>query len=64
MARLTIHLLGAFHVAVDSIPVTGFESEKVRALPAYLAVESDRDHRRERLAGLQGGGGNERPWGG
>jgi len=52
MARLTIHLLGTFHIAVDGIPVTGFESEKARALLAYLAVESDRDHRRERLAGL------------
>jgi len=52
MARLTIHLLGAFHAAVDGVPVSGFESEKVRALLAYLAVDSDRDHRRERSAGL------------
>ncbi len=52
MARLTIHLLGTFHVAVEGVPVTGFESEKARALLAYLAVESDREHRRERLAGL------------
>jgi len=59
MARLTIHLLGAFHAAVDGVPVSGFESEKVRALLAYLAVDSDRDHRRERSAGLQGGGGDE-----
>jgi len=52
MARLTIHLMGTFQAAVEGVPVTGFESEKARALLAYLAVESDRDHRRERLAGL------------
>ena len=33
-------------------PVSGFEYDKVRALLAYLAVESDRPHRRETLAGL------------
>ncbi|MGD8794850.1 MAG: hypothetical protein PVF47_20035, partial [Anaerolineae bacterium] len=30
----------------------GFESDKVRALLAYLAVEANRPHRREKLAGL------------
>jgi predicted ATPase/DNA-binding SARP family transcriptional activator len=33
-------------------PITGFESNKVRALLVYLAVEQDRPHRRESLAGL------------
>ena len=37
---------------LDGEPVTVFESDKVRALLAYLAVESDRPHRRETLAGL------------
>jgi len=32
--------------------VTDFKSNKVRALLAYLAVEADRPHRREALAGL------------
>jgi DNA-binding SARP family transcriptional activator len=32
--------------------VTSFKSNKVRALLAYLAVEVDRPHRREVLAGL------------
>ena len=32
--------------------LTGFESDKARALLAYLAVESQRAHRRETLAGL------------
>ena len=52
MARLEIHLLGSFRVTLNGEPVTAFESDKVRALLAYLAVESDRPHRRERLVGL------------
>jgi DNA-binding SARP family transcriptional activator len=52
MARLSLSLLGLFQVALDGQPVTGFKSNKVRALLAYLAVETDRPHRRETLAGL------------
>jgi len=52
MAHLSISLLGSFQVTLDGEPVTGFESVRVRALLAYLAVESDRPHRREALAGL------------
>ena len=52
MAELSIRLFGAFEVTLDGEPVTGFASDKVRALLAYLAVESDRPHRREALAGL------------
>ena len=52
MARLTISLFGAFQVQLDGQPVTRFESDKVRALLAYLAVEAARPHRREHLAGL------------
>ena len=33
-------------------PVTGFESDKARALLAYLAVEAHRAHQREKLAGM------------
>jgi DNA-binding SARP family transcriptional activator len=33
-------------------PVTAFRSDKVRALLAYLAVEAEQPHRREKLAGL------------
>jgi len=51
-ARLAIHLLGPYHVSLDGEPLSGFESDKVRALLAYLAVESDHPHRREALAGL------------
>jgi predicted ATPase/DNA-binding SARP family transcriptional activator len=52
MSRLSISLLGPFQVALDEKPALGFESDKVRALLAYLAVEVDRLHRRETLAGL------------
>ena len=52
MARLQISLLGPFQAALDGKPVTGFESNKVRALLTYLAVEADRPHPRETLAGL------------
>lgn len=52
MAELSICLFGPFEVALEGVLVTGFASDKVRALLAYLAVESDRPHRREALAGL------------
>jgi DNA-binding SARP family transcriptional activator len=52
MARLALFLLGPFQVELDGEPVAAFESDKVRALLAYLAVEADRPHRREKLAGL------------
>jgi WD40 repeat protein/DNA-binding SARP family transcriptional activator len=52
MAHLRIHLLGSFLVTLDGEPVTTFEWDKVRALLAYLAVEADRSHSREKLAGL------------
>jgi len=52
MAHLALSLLGSFQVSLDGQPVTGFKSNKVRALLAYLAVEADRPHRRESLANL------------
>jgi DNA-binding SARP family transcriptional activator len=52
LVRLEIRLLGPFQVTLDRQPITTFESNKVRALLAYLAVEARRPHRRESLAGL------------
>lgn len=52
MARLSLRLLGPFQAARGGEPVSGFKSDKTRALLAYLAVEADRPHRREALAGL------------
>jgi DNA-binding SARP family transcriptional activator len=57
VAHLSIHLPGPFHITLDGKPLTGFESNKVRALLAYLAVEADatgndRPPTREALTGL------------
>ena len=52
MTHLSIRTLGPFQVLLDGEPVTGFDSDKVRALLAYLVLEADRPHRREKLAGL------------
>jgi DNA-binding SARP family transcriptional activator len=60
MPRLSLSLLGPFEAKLDGTLVTGFESNKVRALLAYLAVEAHRHpeghrgrpQRRETLAGL------------
>jgi len=52
MPRLTISLLGPLQVTLDDKPITGFATDKARALLAYLAVEAARPHRRDALAGL------------
>ena len=52
MAHLAISCLGPLQVTLDGRPAEGFKSAKVRALLVYLAVEADRPHRRELLAGL------------
>ena len=39
MARLSLSLLGPFQVTLDGDPIIAFESDKVRALLAYLAGE-------------------------
>jgi adenylate cyclase len=52
MPRLSIRVLGPFQASLDGEPVSGFASDKVRALLAYLALSPDRPHRREALAGL------------
>jgi len=45
-------LLGSFQVTQGETPLAGFESNKVRALLAYLIVEADRPHQRRKLAAL------------
>jgi WD40 repeat protein/DNA-binding SARP family transcriptional activator len=52
MAHLSLSILGPFQAGLDGRLATGFESNKVRALLAYLAVEADRPHSRQVLAGL------------
>jgi len=51
MARLALFLLGQFRATLDGKRVT-FQTDKVRALLAYLAVENDRAHHRDTLAAL------------
>jgi adenylate cyclase len=50
MSRLEINLLGPFVVKLDCQQITRFDTEKTRALLAYLASESDRPQQREILA--------------
>jgi len=50
MAHLCIHMLGPMEVTLDGQAITRFETEKTRALLAYLAVEADRPHHRDALA--------------
>ena len=50
--RLKLRLLGTFEAVLDGKTLTGFDSDKSRALLAYLAVESHRAHRREVLCNL------------
>ena len=52
MSSLAISLLGSFQVTLAGKTVFGFHSKKVQALLAYLAVEKNRPHQRESLAGL------------
>ncbi len=52
MAHCSISLLGTIRIILDGSPLQGLESAKVRALLAYLAVESGQPHDREQLAGL------------
>ena len=41
MARLTLEVLGPLRVIKDNAPITRFESDKVRALLVYLAVQAN-----------------------
>lgn len=49
---LCLSVLGGFEVSLYGKPLQSFESDKTRALLAYLAVEADHSHRREHLASL------------
>jgi len=52
MTQVQFSLLGTFHLTVDGAQVSRFRSQREAALLAYLAVEADYAHPRERLAGL------------
>ncbi len=48
MKQLLLSVLGRFAFTIDGQEVTDFPTDKSRALLAYLALESDRSHPRER----------------
>ena len=52
MPRLSLSFLGPFQVFLDGLPETSFDSSKVRALLAYVAVEGGRPHPRDVLADM------------
>ena len=52
MPQLSISFLGSFDARLENRSLTGFRSDKARALLAYLAVDSDRTHTRSKLASL------------
>jgi DNA-binding SARP family transcriptional activator len=49
---MSIFLLGRFELTLNGASVTAIESDRGRALLAYLALEADHSHSREALAGL------------
>ncbi len=52
MAELSIVTLGSLRVTLQGELLTGFRTDKERALLVYFAIEAGRPHRREALAGL------------
>lgn len=52
MPHLRLSLLGQFSARLDERSLHEFESDKVRALLAFLSIEASRPHRRSTLAGL------------
>ncbi len=49
---LKLKLFGSFEAEFDGRPLSGFATDKVRALLAYMAIESGRPHRRETLSAM------------
>ena len=52
MSSLKLSLLGSFQARLDNQPVDKFQSDKARGLLAYLIIEAEQSHRRDKLAGL------------
>lgn len=52
MSHLALSLLGTYQAVLDGDVLTSFETDKARALLAYLMVEGEFLHRREALAAM------------
>lgn len=52
MSNLTLSLFGPFEGAIEQHAITDFPTDKIRALLAYLAIETDKPHRRAAIATL------------
>jgi predicted ATPase/DNA-binding SARP family transcriptional activator len=52
MAHLSLKLMGSYRLSMDGLPFDNIGSVKARALLAYLAIERDHPHPREKLVGL------------
>ena len=52
MGQISLTFLGTFEVTTAAGAITGFRTDKMRALLAYLALSEGRPQRRERLAAL------------
>lgn len=52
MPHLTLGVLGTLQIALADATSSKLESDKTRALLAYLAVQADHAHRRESIIGL------------
>ena len=52
MTHLSLKLLGSYRLSMDGHSVGNIESDKARGLLAYLAIERDHPHPREKLIAL------------
>jgi predicted ATPase/DNA-binding SARP family transcriptional activator len=52
MAQLILRLMGRFEASIAGKPITAFETNKCKAMLAYLAAEADHVHTRDVLAGM------------
>jgi predicted ATPase/DNA-binding SARP family transcriptional activator len=52
VARLALNLLGSYRTILDEYSIDNIESDKARALLAYLAIERKQPHPREKLVGI------------
>ena len=50
MNEIALSLFGSLQITLNGKPISGIDSDKVRALFVFLAVEADQTHRRDALA--------------